>query len=44
MTNLVAISEIADQKTKTEQYKAALEHIITSGDVQESQEFIDHGA
>ena len=42
MAELEAIAAQPDQKSKIEQYKVALQQIISSGSVQQCQGFADH--
>ena len=42
MATLSAIAAQPDQKSKIEQYKAALQQIVSSGSVTDCQGFADH--
>ena len=44
MATLDEIAQVSDGKAKTEQYNAALNNILASGDVSACKEFVDHGA
>lgn len=42
MVTLDGIAAQPDQKNKIEQYKAVLQHTVSSGSVKECQKFADH--
>ena len=42
MASLNAIAAQPDQKQKVEQYKSALQRVISSGDLTQCQQFADH--